>query len=828
MARTISFLLAVVLTGLLSFIGYAASPSVNMPQPRGLQRGTDAVLTLSGSNLADVQESLFLDSGITVTRLEVVNSNQIKLNLKLAPDCPLGEHSFRVRTLTGISNMSTFWVGALPIVEEKEPNSEFGTPQKIPLNVTVHGVIQNEDVDYFAIDAKKGQRVSVEIEGMRLATTFFDPHISILDGKRFELASSDDTPLFKQDGCLSIIAANDGPLIVQVRETSYGGNGSCQYRLHVGTFPRPTAILPAGGKAGDEIEVTFLGDASGPIKSKIKVPVAAAAPEKFGLFCQDAGGISPSPIPFRISKDAANVIDLEPNDSIPQATKGVLPCSFNGIIDKPGDIDFFRFSARKGQVYDVECFARRIGSPLDPVLVLYNAAGNAMASNDDSRGPDSYFRVSIPADGEYLLSVTDHLKQGGPTHTYRIEIHSVQPQLNLSIPKVAQYSQLRQSFAIPRGNRMATMISASRIDMGGELIIKPVGLPQKVTSTSEPMAANMTVVPVVMEAAADAPIAGSLGHFTATPGDSTIKTESKFSLFTEFILGQPGQSVYWSTTIPQTAFVVTKEVPFSISIIEPKVPLVQNGSMQLKIVAHRKDGFTAPITVSPLYNPPGIGSATTVTIAEGQNEVLLPINANGGAPIRKWAYVVAGTATVDNAPVWVSSQLATLEVAAPFLGLTFQRGAVEQGKDTQIYVKIDTKKPFAGSAAVKLIGLPAKVTSADQAITKDSKEISFPIKTDPKAPAGIHRNLFCQVIITENGEPITHNLGATELRIDIPIPPKKDQPVVARPMPQPMPQPSNMPPKRLSRLEQLRLEQEEREKAARQGSVPSPKTDGKK
>ena len=60
----------------------------------------------------------------------------------------------------------------------------------MPLNVTVNGTVDNEDVDYFSVDCKKGQRLSVEIEGMRLANqTVFDPAIAILNSKRFEIAS---------------------------------------------------------------------------------------------------------------------------------------------------------------------------------------------------------------------------------------------------------------------------------------------------------------------------------------------------------------------------------------------------------------------------------------------------------------------------------------------------------------------------------------------------------------------------------------------------------------------------------------------------------------
>src|SRR5215475_1025294 len=195
---------------------FSASPSLGSVQPRGAQRGTDAVFTLSGGNLADAQEVVFYSPGLTVAKLEVVNATQVKATVKIAPDARLGEHALRVRTATGVTKLRTLWVGALPVVDEKEPNNDFAAPQKIPLNVTVHGVADNEDVDYYAVEAKKGQRISIEIEGMRLGTAFFDPYIAILDAKRFELATSDDTALYKQDGCLSIIAPADGSYVVMV------------------------------------------------------------------------------------------------------------------------------------------------------------------------------------------------------------------------------------------------------------------------------------------------------------------------------------------------------------------------------------------------------------------------------------------------------------------------------------------------------------------------------------------------------------------------------------------------------------------------------------
>ncbi len=443
----------------------ASSPSLGGVSPRGAQRGTDAVLLFNGARLTDAQELLFYSPGFGVTKLEVVGDNQVKATVKIAPDCRLGEHAVRVRTASGVSELRTFYVGALPVVDEKEPNSDFTAPQKIPLNVTVHGVVENEDVDYFQVDCKKGQRLSAEIEGMRLGGTLFDPYIAILDSKRFELAACDDAPMLGQDAACSIIVPADGAYVIQVRESAYGGNGGCQYRLHVGTFPRPTAVVPAGGKLGEEVEVTFFGDPAGPFKQKIKLP---ATPEpKFGLFAQDAGGISPSPVPFRLS-EFGNVVETDGNNT-PQtghAPVPALPAALNGVVSKPGEVDYYRFTAKKGQTFDVHCFARRLGSPLDSVMTVGVVGGGVLASNDDAVGPDSYFRFTAPEDKEYYLSVTDHLKQGGPTYFYRVEFLPVEPRAVVSIPKVAQYSQERQTITVPRGNRMATLVNVARADFG--------------------------------------------------------------------------------------------------------------------------------------------------------------------------------------------------------------------------------------------------------------------------------------------------------------------------------------------------------------------------
>jgi hypothetical protein len=826
------FLSGIVLLVLFCGRSAAASPSLGGIQPRGAQRGTEAVLTFTGARLADAQEVLVYYPGITVSKLEVVNDGTLKVTVAIAADCRLGEHAFRVRTATGVSDLRTFWVGALPVVAEAEPNSDFDKPQPIPLNVTVHGVVDNEDQDYFVVECKKGQRLSVEVEGMRLGTTFFDPYVAILDAKRFELATSDDSPLTQQDGGCSVVVPADGKYLVLVRESAYGGNGACQYRLHVGTFPRPTAVLPAGGRPGEELDVTFLGDPSGPITQKVKLP-ADDANGTWRLHCQTPDGISPTGFRFRLT-DLPNVAETPGNSSAAAASPGATapppaaPVAFNGLIASPGEVDYFKFVARKGQVFEVRCHARALGSPLDPVLYFGNAAGGALASNDDSGSPDSYLRVTIPEDGTYTLWVHDHLRKGGADYFYRLEVTPVSPSTTTTIPRVDgnnPANQDRQTIAIPRGGRYATLVVANRADFGGPLHLALGRLPPGVTLTADPVDPGLNVAPVVFEAKPDAPTGGFLTTITATPADPQLRVPSKTALDVVFTLG-PNNTSFARHLTDRTAVAVTEAAPYSIEVIEPKVPLVQNGVYNLRVVAKRAEGFKGPITVFPLWTPPGLGIQGSAVIPPEASECLLPMNAAPGAAVRKWRTAVHAVADAGKGPVWTSSQLFTIDVTAPVVTLTMERPAVEQGQTTQLFCKVAVATPFEGKAKVTIHGLPAKVTTEAREIDKDTTEVAFPIVAAKDSPAGKHGGIFAQVVIEKNGEQIVGNTGGTELRIDVPLPPKAATPMpMPPPMPTPMPAPNQPPPKRLSRLEQLRLEQAEREKAAagQPPAAPAPK-----
>ena len=67
---------------------------------------------------------------------------------------------------------------------------------------------------------------------------------------------------------------------------------------------------------------------------------------------------------------------------------------------------------------------------------------------------------------------------------------------------------------------------------------------------------------------------------------------------------------------------MTEEIPVKINLVQPKVPILRNGSMNLKVTAERKGDFKGAISIVLLYAPPGIGSPGVVQIPEGRSRAV--------------------------------------------------------------------------------------------------------------------------------------------------------------------------------------------------------------
>ncbi len=780
--------------GFIATSARGASPQLLRILPRGGQQGTEVDVSFDGQRLKDAQEVILYDNGLTVTKLEAEKPDQVKVHLKIDKQAPIGEHRMRLRCASGISELRTFWVGPFPQTQptlnsgkggnNQAANTSFETAQAVPMNVTVEGLLGNEQIHYYKIDAKKGQRISAEVEGIRLGMVLFDPYLAISDLKRVELAACDDTPLLKQDPFICMRAPKDGPFIIEVRDSAFGGGDKSHYRLHVGNFPRPHVLYPLGGQAGETVKVQFIGDPLGPIGKELKLPKETI--EQMPVFAVQHGVTSPSPNLFRVSQFPDMTEGDAANHEIAKAleAKVELPVAFNGIISAPDENDYFKFKAHKGQPLEVTVHARSLGSPLDSVITIYGPKGQYLANNDDAGHPDSAIRFTPPEDGDYTVAIRDQLKAGGPEYVYRIEVTLSKPTVTLSIPNATQVNgptQERQTIPVPRGNRYATLMRAAHPSVGGELEITAPQLPDGITMTTVPFNADTTIA--LFEAKTDAPVSGKLCDFgvqraaakaeakpeadkdkpadakDAEPIASTVNQQ------VELVISNPNNTAYSHTTVHKLAVAVTEEAPFTVQLIEPKAPLVQNGQIRMKVKAVRSGDFKGPITFRMLFDPPGV-SAQPVEMPADKTEIDFPLSASEGAAIKTWKVALIATGNVDG-PLWIATNLVDLHVAEPYMTGKIQMASAAQGGETQVVCELKQIVKFDGTAKVQLVGLPPNAKAEAQEITAEDTKVVFDVTTTAKTPVGQHTSLFVQSTLQKDGEDV---IGSTAkggvLRVD--------------------------------------------------------------
>jgi hypothetical protein len=107
-----------------------------------------------------------------------------------------------------------------------------------------------------------------------------------------------------------------------------------------------------------------------------------------------------------------------------------LPVTINGQI-LPGGVNRYQFQARKGQSLVAAACARGLTPYLadavpgwfQATLALYDAKGNELAYDDDSRvDHDPLLHFVIPADGRYFIEIKDALYRGREDFVYRLAL----------------------------------------------------------------------------------------------------------------------------------------------------------------------------------------------------------------------------------------------------------------------------------------------------------------------------------------------------------------------------------------------------------------------
>src|SRR5262249_31002060 len=240
------------------------APTLNLPVPLGMQRGTTLDLTLTGTNLAGpTQLWTSFPAKVTIPTDQNNGKDNAKLRVRLEVPkaAPLGYHPLRLATTRGLSNFRLFCIDDLPQVTRAATAQSKKTPQALSLPCVVVGRADALKSDYYKITVKAGQRLSFDVLGSRLGSAF-DPQLSLLDPKgdnELPGGFSDDAPGCHTDPRLTYTFKEAGDYLIEVRDVMYRGGGDYWYRLRVGDFPCATTPIPMAAKRGTKVKVSFAG-----------------------------------------------------------------------------------------------------------------------------------------------------------------------------------------------------------------------------------------------------------------------------------------------------------------------------------------------------------------------------------------------------------------------------------------------------------------------------------------------------------------------------------------------------------------------------------------
>ena len=386
----------------------------------------------------------------------------------------LGLHLFRLVTPRGLSNALALQVVSAPVVRETtRPHHTAEEAQSLSVPTVVNGRLSEKGQrDYYAFQVSPGEELLFSVRsdlgpsrtyqaqaGITLyqrSASWFDPNRVVrlaVDGPalswepfhRYERTRS--TGRFTLFQRVSHRFESPGRYFLSVGTFVGSGDPNHGYQLRIVRRQSPVPLWVLGKLAhpdpGDWLErdsatLRQLGSFQRPLESNRlallqlrsgtkpangEIPASAKpAPAE--------GNPSTLPPPHPLQLDPAP--EVEPNDSVARPGTVKIPGLIKGRIQKPGDVDLFRFQAKAGQQLAFELETPRVSPPhFNPWLKLLDEGGNELVSNiymeyggdgdDVNKTVERKTIFTIEQAGSYYVQVRDLTSvQGGPRFVYRL------------------------------------------------------------------------------------------------------------------------------------------------------------------------------------------------------------------------------------------------------------------------------------------------------------------------------------------------------------------------------------------------------------------------
>lgn len=652
-------------------------PMVSRVEPAAVRRGTTVELTIAGgspggggSNFTGAFALLCEGPGLAgeVLTVEAVKPSPamakgggrgmrravgvVKARLKVGPDAPLGPREVRVATPQGVSSVGLVVVVNDPVAAEADDAADDAMKgaQALALPSAVAGTIGKlEDVDWYAVTAKAGQRLTFAVWANRLENKIhdlqlhFDPILVISDANGRELAADDNHDF--ADPLLSYEFPRDGAYYVQVRDTTYGGNPNWTYVLQATAGPVATSVFPMAVNPGAKAVLHARGPNIDPGEAiTLEVPRDLPPGPRLVALPTAKGPTLAAPVVV-----TALPIVREQDDAPAVADQGqpiVLPAAVSGRLGSGNDADAFRFEAKTGQRYAFEVVARRAGAATDPVLRLLNARGATITEVDDAPGlgKDNRLEWTATADGSFALLVGDLHSRGGDEFGYVLLAEPAKPDFTLTCDP--------DKLNVGPGGRVPLFVKLTRRGgFTGPVSIDLGPLPSGVSASPLVIGPKMTQGVTVVSAAPGGKPASAL---------LTLRGKADTTAGPVVVVGSPRQEIYVPGggrgvyPVETLALGVTDPADVTVEASPKTLTIPPGGTATIDVSVTRKEGFDKGVNLAVVLQhlggvhanplPPG------VTVREAGSKTLLSPKETRGKIVLQAS---PGAAVIEGVPVCV-------------------------------------------------------------------------------------------------------------------------------------------------------------------------------
>lgn len=711
-------------------IALAQPPAVTKTTPSTLRPGESVSWQIHGSQLAGVRQvwTSFAPVVTIADDADKGNGSLVTVSLTVPSDAPLGLNAVRVLTDNGVSPLSLIVVDDLPVVASPGNNTSLETALAVPVPSSVDGAIANLTMQYIRFPAAAGQTLQFEVLASRIGSAL-DPSLRILNSAGREIAFVDDTSGLAGDCQLSVTFETAGDYFVELRDIRYQGGA---YHLRIGEFPLVSAPYPLAVQRGTAAEIVPAG-----------IAVANVAPAAINATADPAQNWQP--VAFRFPDktasgfghiavvDTPQTLEIEPNNSLEQAQAVTAGNDLQGRLQEPGDVDFFQFTAKKGESWLLRGITRTVGSPTDLNLRLLKKDGSQIAAVDDTNTDEGELTFACPEDGDYILVVEDLTRRGGSEQAYWIEFRRTAPSFKLAVSSdVAN---------VPRGGTIALTATAVRKGYGGPIELTVENLPEGATASHSVIGPgrNDAILTVTIPAElANSELRNVLVVGTGKVGDNPLRVVATSAGAVQ----ARNNTMRWPARRLEesVAFAAAPAEAVNLTIEPAEVVLGKHLAASIKIKAARSQDLVEAIAlaVEPAQNglPPEV-TFDLKPVAKGETEATVTIKAGEKTPLGEFTAFLRGTLKQDKTTVTPAVPAIRFKVDAPMtVSLTGPAEPLKRGGTAVAKVQVVRNPALSGPVTVTLDKLPQGVTAAPVTIAADADTAEITLTAAADAAVG--------------------------------------------------------------------------------------------